>query len=47
MTFTLQVRPARNYPLDVYLLMDLSASMADDLVNLQGLGTQIGTDRSV
>lgn len=36
-TFTLHVQPARNYPLDVYLLMDLSYSMRDDLSNLQSL----------
>ena len=41
-SFTLQVRPARNYPLDVYFLMDLSASMANDLTNLQNLASQIG-----
>lgn len=41
-TFPLRVRPARNYPLDLYLLMDLSYSMSDDLSNLKSLGNQIG-----
>lgn len=41
-TFTLNVRPARNFPIDLYLLMDLSFSMRDDLQNLQMLGTALG-----
>ncbi|XP_072028078.1 integrin beta-6-like [Amphiura filiformis] len=39
---TLKVRLANNYPLDVYLLMDLSASMRHDLRNLVRLGADIG-----
>lgn len=34
----LSVQLAMNYPLDLYLLMDLSASMRDDLDNLKELG---------
>ena len=41
-TFNLSVRPAPNFPLDLYLLMDLSYSMRDDLDNLKGLGSEIG-----
>lgn len=41
-TFTVEVTPARNVPIDVYLLMDLSFSMRDDLANIQRLGPQIG-----
>ena len=41
-TFNLSVQPAPNFPLDLYLLMDLSYSMRDDLDNLKGLGSQIG-----
>ena len=41
-TFQLNVRPASNFPLDVYLLMDLSGSMNDDLDNLKRLGSQLG-----
>ena len=42
MTFEVQVKPANNFPIDLYLLMDLSASMSDDLENLKTLGTQLG-----
>ena len=41
-TFELQVMPANNFPIDLYMLMDLSASMEDDLANLQRLGVDIG-----
>ena len=41
-TFPLQVRPARNFPIDLYLLMDLSFSMSDDLDNLKRLGSDLG-----
>ena len=42
--FTLSIRPARNYPLDLYILTDLSYSFNDDLANLKKLGTTIGND---
>ena len=41
-TFPVQVRPANNFPIDLYLLMDLSLSMKDDLENLKRLGTELG-----
>ena len=41
-TGPLSVKPARNYPLDIYLLMDLSYTMLSNLQNLKTLGTQIG-----
>ena len=41
-SFPLNVRPARNFPVDLYLLMDLSFSMNDDLANLKRLGAQLG-----
>ena len=40
-TFTLSVKPARNYPLDMYFLMDLSASQYPDLVTLRNLSQSI------
>ena len=43
-TFDLQVQPASNFPIDLYLLMDLSGSMRDDLANLQQLAFNLGTD---
>lgn len=40
-TVQVQVSPARNFPVDVYYLMDLSFSMNDDLVNLQRLADDL------
>ena len=40
---TVSVRPANNFPLDVYFLMDQSFSMNDDLQNLKTLASQLGT----
>lgn len=40
-TFQLSVKPAPNFPLDLYYLMDLSYSMNDDLENLKSLSSQI------
>ena len=40
--FTIQVKPAKNYPVDLYYLMDLSKSMSDDKEKLTTLGTSIG-----
>ena len=39
--FMLEVRPSNNYPIDLYLLMDLSFSMRDDLAKLKTLGAQL------
>ncbi|KAL5506613.1 hypothetical protein EMCRGX_G008296 [Ephydatia muelleri] len=39
--FTLSIRPARNYPLDLYILTDLSYSFNNDLSTLKTLGTNI------
>lgn len=41
--FTLTVRPAENYPVDLYYLMDMSKSMDNDLDNLRKLAGQIAT----
>ena len=41
-TFEVSVKPANNFPIDLYLLMDLSASMSDDLENLKTLGRLLG-----
>ena len=42
MTITLKVRQAEDYPVDLYYLMDLSASMMDDLIYLKKLGEILG-----
>ena len=39
---TVSIRPANNFPLDVYFLMDQSFSMNDDLQNLKTLASQLG-----
>lgn len=41
-TFTVTFRQANDYPVDLYYLMDLSYSMADDKEKLSELGTKIG-----
>ena len=41
-TFTLSVNPARNYPLDMYFLVDLSGSQGADLDSLRSLSNVIG-----
>lgn len=41
-TFNLTFRLAENYPVDLYYLMDLSNSMADDKEKLASLGVKIG-----
>ncbi|KAK2896079.1 integrin beta-1-like isoform X1 [Channa argus] len=40
-TFQLTFKRAEDYPIDLYYLMDLSFSMADDLENLKNLGTDL------
>ncbi len=40
--FPLMVQLAPNFPVDIYLLMDLSLSMDDDLTNLKRLGNELG-----
>ena len=40
-TFNATVKPALNFPLDLYYLMDLSYSMRDDLANLKRLSSDI------
>ena len=41
-SFTVSVRPADNFPVDLYLLIDKSFSMNDDLQNLKSLSSQLG-----
>ncbi|XP_064392568.1 integrin beta-1-like isoform X1 [Halichondria panicea] len=43
-SFPLTVQSARNFPVDVYLLMDLSASMRDDLEHLKRLGSSVADE---
>lgn len=40
-TFSLKLKRAEDYPIDLYYLMDLSFSMNDDLENVKNLGTDL------
>lgn len=42
-TFTVDVTPTANYPLDIYILMDLSTSMQIYLDNLRDVTQHLGT----
>ncbi|KAM6979940.1 integrin beta-6 [Aplochiton taeniatus] len=41
MTFQVQVQQTEDYPVDIYYLMDLSASMDDDLQTIKDLGSTL------
>ena len=41
---TITFRQAEDYPVDLYYLMDLSQSMADDKESLSLLGQQLATE---
>ena len=40
--FNVSVKPALDFPVDIYFLVDGSFSMEDDLANIQALGGAIG-----
>uniref|UniRef100_A0AAY4C0S4 Integrin beta n=1 Tax=Denticeps clupeoides TaxID=299321 RepID=A0AAY4C0S4_9TELE len=46
MSFQVQVRQTEDYPVDMYYLMDLSASMVDDLKMIKGLGSTLSREMS-
>ena len=41
MTFQVKVQQTEDYPVDIYYLMDLSASMYDDLQSIKDLGSSL------
>ena len=41
-TFTVTVTPQRNLPLDLYILIDVSSSMREELNTVQAISTLIG-----
>ncbi|KAK1890806.1 Integrin beta-6 [Dissostichus eleginoides] len=43
-TFQVKIQHTEDYPVDVYYLMDLSASMIDDLVMIKDLGTSLSKE---
>ncbi|KAF6727973.1 Integrin beta-1 [Oryzias melastigma] len=45
-SFKLKFKRAEDYPIDLYYLMDLSFSMADDLENVKNLGTSLMLEMS-
>ncbi|KAG8432378.1 hypothetical protein GDO86_016858 [Hymenochirus boettgeri] len=45
-TFQINVRQTENYPVDLYYLMDLSASMEDDLKTIKELGSSLSREMS-
>ena len=40
----MQVRQTEDYPVDIYYLMDLSASMIDDLETIKDLGSSLSRE---
>lgn len=40
-SFEVRVRPAENFPLDLYMVVDLSNSLADDLTTIQSIASDI------
>ena len=42
--FKIKVKPAKEFPVDLYYLMDMSVSMEDDLKSLRKLGSKIGNN---
>lgn len=43
-TFQVKVQPTEHYPVDLYYLMDLSASMVDDLQKIKDLGSTLSKE---
>ncbi|KAG7464109.1 hypothetical protein MATL_G00183740 [Megalops atlanticus] len=43
-TFQIQIQQTKDYPVDIYYLMDLSASMFDDLENIKQLGSTLSKE---
>lgn len=41
MSFQVKIQHTEDYPVDIYYLMDLSASMIDDLKMIKDLGTSL------
>ena len=41
-SFDISVRTPENYPVDVYMLMDMSYSMRDNLPSVETLGSDLG-----
>lgn len=43
-TFQVKIKHTEDYPVDIYYLMDLSASMYDDLGNIKDLGSSLSKE---
>ena len=46
LTFSFSVKPAENFPLDLYILMDLSNSFRDDLIQVKKLAPSLANSLS-
>lgn len=46
LTFQVKVQHTEDYPVDIYYLMDLSASMIDDLNMIKDLGSTLSKEMS-
>lgn len=46
MSFDMDVFQPKESPVDLYILMDFSYSMSDDLDNLKSMGHNLGEDRA-
>lgn len=44
MTFQVKIQHTEDYPVDLYYLMDLSASMIDDLKKIKDLGSSLSKE---
>ncbi|KAG8001295.1 Integrin beta-6, partial [Nibea albiflora] len=44
LTFQVKIQHTEDYPVDIYYLMDLSASMTDDLVKIRDLGSSLSKE---
>lgn len=44
LTFQVEVQHTEDYPVDIYYLMDLSASMIDDLKKIKDLGSSLSRE---
>lgn len=42
--FNVSMRTPKNFPVDLYYLMDISGSMLEDMKRITTLGTRIGKD---
>lgn len=47
LTFQVKIKQTEDYPVDMYYLMDLSASMIDDLEQIKDLGSSLSREMAI